>query len=59
MDYNKDEYVMILDKSEWHGLYGIVEGFVEHMPYIFCIQKPYYRYIITEEVKKYVEKVKL
>lgn len=59
MDYNKDDIVLILDEGEWYGLYGIVEGFINDMPYVFCIQKPCYRYIITEKVKEFILKVRL
>ncbi|MDD4804545.1 MAG: hypothetical protein PHN69_05155 [Candidatus Pacebacteria bacterium] len=47
----KHQLVQILDGSEWHGLYGVVEDIICEIPIIFCIKRAWDRYWVYPELK--------
>lgn len=42
--------IQILDGSDWHGLYGVVDGYVGDIPVLFCISKPCDKYYLHPEL---------
>jgi len=54
----RGQLVQILDNSEWHGLYGVVENIICGIPIIFCIKRPWDRYWVYPELEDKIKVVR-
>jgi len=43
--------IQILDGSDWHGLFGVVDDFINDIPILYCVNRPSEMYWLYPELR--------